>query len=160
MDASFLEVSTLYTGPDLTDEMIRVAEERLGYPLPESYVRLLLLRNGGRPRRRCFRTTFTTSWALDHIQIEAIRGIGGTWGIDTPGPLCSAAMIQQWGYPSIGIVICEMPSAGHDAVMLDYSQSGNEPAVAYVDEDRVPRTLAPSFQQFLDGLESCEGLDP
>lgn len=145
MTSSFFEESGFYTGPDLTDAMARVAEARLGYVLPQHYLELLRIRNGAKPRRRCNRTPFTTSWAPDHIQIEAIRGIGGTWGIDTPGALSSPAMIEQWGYPVIGIVICEMPSGGHDAVMLDYSVAESEPAVVYVDEDRQAKVLAKSF---------------
>lgn len=36
------------------------------------------------------------------------------------------------------MVICDTPSAGHDTVMLDYSECGpeGEPSVAYIDEDR------------------------
>jgi len=154
--SAFFDDSTYYTGPELTDDMVRLAEKRLGHRLPTSYVDLLRVRNGGKPRRRCFRTPFKTSWAHDHIEIEAIRGVGGNWGIDNPGGLGSLAMITQWGYPAIGIVICEMPSAGHDAVMLDYSEDEAEPSVVYVDEDRRPRLLAKSFAEFVGNLIACD----
>ncbi len=62
------------------------------------------------------------------------------------------AMIREWGYPNIGIVICDMPSGGHDAVMLDYRDQHVEPAVVYIDEDREPRVIAPDFAGFLEGL--------
>lgn len=159
MTTAFFEDSTYYTGPELTDDMVSIAEERLGYRLPTSYVELLRVRNGGKPRRRCFRTPFKTSWAPHHIQIEAIRGVGGTWGIDSPGGLSSAAMIAQWGYPTIGIVICDMPSAGHDAVMLDYSGIEIEPSVVYVDEDRRPKLLAKSFSEFVRDLIACDEVE-
>jgi len=44
------------------------------------------------------------------------------------------------------VVICDTPSAGHDTVMLDYTDCAvdGEPAVAYIDEDRVPRRVAAS----------------
>jgi hypothetical protein len=50
-----------------------------------------------------------------------------------------------------------MPSAGHDTVMLDYStcDTEGEPAVVYIDEDRIPKLLAPSFAEFLGGLYVC-----
>jgi hypothetical protein len=65
-------------------------------------------------------------------------------------------MIRKWDYPKIGVVICEMPSAGHDALMLDYRACGaeGEPAVVYVDEDRQPQEIARTFSQFVDGLVS------
>jgi hypothetical protein len=128
-----------YTGPQLEPERVRQAEVALGVQLPRKYVELLFVRNGGVPRRRCCPTEFSTSWAPNHIQISAIRGIGGEWGIDSDSGLGSPDMVAEWGYPDIGIVICDMPSAGHDAVMLDYSESGpkGEPAVVYVDEDRI-----------------------
>jgi hypothetical protein len=150
------EESTYYTGPPLTREMIRAAELKLGRHLPGSYVELLRFKNGGRPVRRCIRTTFRTSWAEDRIEVSAIRGIGGAWGIDSEGPLSSVAMIEEWGYPKIGIVICDMPSGGHDAIMLDYSDVNGEPGVVYIDEDRKPRRIAKSFSEFLDLLRRCE----
>lgn len=147
-----------YTGPPLTDAMVLQAEEVLGVKLPISYVELLHGRNGGVPRHRCCPTEFPTSWAPDHIEIAAIRGIGGEWGIDSTSGLGSVDMVAEWGYPEIGIVFCDMPSGGHDAVMLDYSASGpaGDPAVVYVDEDRIPRRIADSFQSFLNSLVSCD----
>ena len=155
MKPILFEESGYYTGPDLTDVMVEEAEQFLGYSLPRSYVNLLRLRNGGTPRDRCFMTEFPTSWAPDHIEIAGIRGVGGVWGIQTEGPLSSRAMIGEWGYPDIGIVVCDMPSGGHDAVMLDYSRPGQEPAVTYIDEDRAPRVIAGTFEAFVDGLVKC-----
>jgi hypothetical protein len=41
--------------------------------------------------------------------------------------------------------------------MLDYSECGptGEPAVAHVDEDRVPRRVAATFEQFVAALVDC-----
>jgi hypothetical protein len=98
-----------------------------------------------------------TSWAEDHIDIGAILGIGGPWGIDADigGIPSSRYMVTEWGYPPIGIVICATPSGGHDTVMLDYSAAGSEPAVVYVDEDRVPQRIADTFEEFLANLIDC-----
>jgi hypothetical protein len=106
-------------------------------------------------------TTFATSWAPDHFQIKAIRGIGGEWGIDSPSGLGNADMISEWGYPKIGVVFCQTPSGGHDTVMLDYSASGleGEPAVAYIDEDRVPRRVADTFADFMKKLVPVSRFD-
>jgi hypothetical protein len=156
--SDIFEEDDYYTGPNLEAEMVRRAEDLLGIRLPRTYIELLYRRNGGIPKNRCCSTEFTTSWAPDHIQISAIRGIGGEWGIDATSGLGSADMIAEWGYPDVGVVICDMPSAGHDAVMLDYSESGpqGEPAVVYVDEDRIPRRIAGSFSEFLVQLVACD----
>lgn len=152
-----------FTGPLLTEEMIRSAETALGYKLPDSYVAILQVRNGGTPVRCCFPTVEPTSWARDHIQISGIRGIGGMWGIDS-NTLGSASMIQEWGYPRVGIVVGECPSAGHDAVMLDYTVCGprGEPRVIHVEtECAKPQVLvlAQSFEAFLQGLVHCDRYD-
>lgn len=154
----FFEDEDYYTGPPLDVAMVRRAEEHLRVRLPAAYLDLLYRQNGGVPRSRCFPTGFPTTWAPDHIQISAIRGVGGEWGIDSATGLGNAAMIAEWGYPEIGVVICDTPSAGHDTIMLDYTESGpsGEPAVAYIDEDRVPRRIAESFDEFLSNLTSCE----
>ena len=96
------------------------------------------MQNGGVPTRRCYRTEFETSWAPNYFEIAGILGIG-VRGIEN-----SAYMIREWGYPDIGIVFCDTPSAGHDTVMLDYRSSSSEPAVAYI--------VAPTFAEFLQRL--------
>jgi len=142
-----------YVGPPVGKDMILRAEAVLGFRLPSSYVELIRVQNGGVLRNRCFPTSFPNSWAQDHICVDAIWGLGGEWGIDA----VSSYMINEWGYPDIGVVFGITPSAGPDTVMLDYSESGpeGEPAVSYVDEDRVPRRIAGSFSEFISGLVSC-----
>ena len=146
-----------YTGPPLDGDMLRRAEEALGVRLPRGYVDVLSHRNGGSLRRRCYPTTFPTSWAADHIGVQALLGLGGERGTDK----MSAYLISEWGYPEIGVVLCDLPSGGHDTVMLDYSECGpdGEPSVVYVDEDRIPRRIANTFDDFISGLVSCERFD-
>jgi hypothetical protein len=147
-----------FTGPPVSEELVAAAESRLGVVLPRAYVGLLAERNGGVPRRRCFRTPFSTSWATDHFEIRAVLGVGGKWGVDSSSGLGSVDLIAEWGYPAIGVVICNTPSGGHDTVMLDYSASGpdNEPSVAYIDENRVPRIVADTFDEFVAALVPCD----
>lgn len=139
--------------------MVRAAEQDLGVRLPSSYVEMLYVRNGGSLLRSCFPTSYRTSWAPDHFSVKALLGIGGKWGIDSSSGLGgSAYLIEEWGYPKIGVVVGLTPSGGHDTVMLDYSNCGpsGEPAIAYVDEDRVPRRVAGSFSAFVEGLVTPE----
>jgi hypothetical protein len=121
---------------------------------------MLYKRNGGTPKRRCFPTRFSTSWATDHFEISGVKGIAGDWGIDSTSDAGSAYLINEWGYPDIGVVICDMPSGGHDVVMLDYSGMRHEcePSVAYVDGDRIPRRIADSFAEFIEQLIECDDL--
>ncbi|MFF1818220.1 SMI1/KNR4 family protein [Kribbella sp. NPDC058245] len=158
--SQFFDDSLYYTGPDLELAMIRDAEEFLGYKLPQAYIDLLFERNGGSPRRCCCPTDFPTSWADDHFEISGLLGIGGSWGINSSRGGGSPYLISEWGYPDIGIVICDTPSAGHDTVMLDYSSGPDEePSVTYIDEDRIPRKVADSFGAFIARLVDCESLD-
>jgi hypothetical protein len=142
----------------LTDEMVEKAEKKLGYKLPKSFIELLKSRNGGYPINTCFPTSEKTSWAEDHIEIETIFGIGVEDSIDDE--YGSNYLIEEWEYPAIGIVICRCPSAGHDTVMLDYSECGKEgePKVVHIDtetENGEPKVtvLAQDFATFIKGLK-------
>jgi SMI1-KNR4 cell-wall len=138
-----------FTGHPVNDEQIRLAEALIGFPLPFAYSELLKVQNGGVLRKRCFATQFSTSWASDHFALDVLLGVGGDWGIDAE--FGSRYFIAEWGYPDIGIVIALTPSGGHDTVMLDYTACGpdGEPSVVYIDEDRVPRRIAATFEAFL-----------
>ncbi|UOG72949.1 SMI1/KNR4 family protein [Hymenobacter tibetensis] len=159
---TFWDDSDYYTNPaPLTPAMVSQAEKQLGYMLPDSYIQLLTSKNGGTPRNTRFPTATPTSWADDHIAISGICGLGGQWGIDSM-ELGSKFMLEEWGYPPIGIVVAQCPSAGHDAVMLDYRRCGaqGEPQVVHVsvEEDEEPNItfLADNFQEFLAGLVNEE----
>ncbi|MDR1652734.1 MAG: SMI1/KNR4 family protein [Prevotellaceae bacterium] len=140
----------------LTDKMVEKAEKRLGYKLPRSYIELLKTRNGGFPVNACFPTQTATSWAEDHIAIETICGIGVEDGIDDE--YGSQYLIKEWGYPEIGIWICNCPSAGHDAVFLDYRECGKdgEPQIVHIDQENDYKItfLSKDFETFINGLVS------
>jgi cell wall assembly regulator SMI1 len=156
--------SNYCVGPPLTDEMIREAEEELGYRLPGSYIRLLRIKNGGELKKSCFPTTIPRSWAKDHIAITSIMNIGGK-GNSIIGKRGSQYLIKEWSYPNVGVLVADCPSAGHDVVMLDYSECGpqGEPRVIHVDQeaDDEPEVivLASSFEEFLLGLVDCSQFD-
>ncbi len=152
----FFDASTHYTGPPLTEAMIASAERVLGYACPASYKRLLRVKNGGCPRRQCY-PTGGAYWSDNHVRLVALFGIGGQWGIDSD-QFGTKHMIEQAGLPGIGIVIGMTPTAGHDAIMLDYSDCGpqGEPRIVYVDpEDDKTAVLATNFEEFLCGLTDC-----
>jgi hypothetical protein len=152
------ESDDYYTSPEpLTPELLQQAERLLGYQLPAAYLALLRTRNGGTPRNTCFPMSTPTSWAEDHVAISGIMGLGGKWGLDSP-ELGSQSMLEEWGYPPIGILFGQCPSAGHDAIMLDYSQCGpaGEPQVVHVDVETEGEPavtfMAATFLEFLRAL--------
>lgn len=152
-----------YVSEPPTDELIASIEKELGYKLPASYIAMMKVHNGGIPVNTCFPTDDATSWADDHISITGIMGIGREKAYSLCGELGSPFMIEEWGYPDIGVVFCDCPSAGHDVVMLDYRECGKdgEPAVVHVDqEDDYKITfLAPNFAAFIQGLVHDEVYD-
>jgi len=146
-------------GPMISDDLIAQAEQKLGVRLPQAYIDLLTERNGGKPRRRCFRTELPTSWASDHFQVQTLIGIGYADGID--GEFGSEYMTLEWGYPPIGVVVFDTPAGGHDTIMLDYSKCGpsGEPRVVYIDEDRSVLLVANDFGEFVARLVECAVFD-
>ncbi|MEF3354110.1 SMI1/KNR4 family protein [Paenibacillus sp. GYB006] len=154
---------TSYQSDPPTDERIESIEKELGYKLPSSYIQLMKQQNGGVPKNTNFPTEDSTSWAEDHIAITGILGIGREKDYSLCGEFGSPFMIEEWGYPDIGVVICDCPSAGHDVVMLDYRACGRdgEPEVVHVDqEDDYEITfLADNFEAFIRGLVSEEEYD-
>ena len=141
--------SDYFTGLTLSDAMIRDAEVKIGYKLPRAFIRLIKIKNGGSLKRDCFPTPVATSWAKDHVAVSGIRGIGGQWSI---------GKTTFWKYPDVGFVAGECPSAGHDVIMLDYSECGRngEPRVIHVETETAgaPEVLilASDFESFLEGL--------
>ena len=146
-----------YVEDTLSIEIINSIEKELGYKLPASYIYLMETRNGGMPLKTCHSTITSTSWAENHIAISGISGIGRNKINSLCGELGSQFMINEWGYPNIGIVICDCPSAGHDVVMLDSRKCGKdgEPEVVHVDQDYDYNItfLAKDFETFILGLK-------
>jgi hypothetical protein len=152
----FFDASTYYTGPPLTDALAAAAERLLGYTLPASYVRLLRVKNGGVPQRQCYPTA-GTHWSDNHVRVVTLFGVGGQWGIDS-AEFGSQRLIEQGGFPQLGIIIGWTPTAGHDAIMLDYSVCGpqGEPRISHVDaESGDCMVLAASFADFVAALVDC-----
>jgi|SRR5262245_25109516 len=140
--------------PPLTARMVKAAEAKLGYRLPESYVELLNVKNGGYFTRQRYPTDRCPRWADDHVLFDFVQGIGGDKGIDSRTG--SQYLISEWGYPDVGVVIS---GDGHTAFMLDYSKCGpeGEPRVVWVDVETggdapYVTILAPDFATFLSKL--------
>ena len=145
-----------YVGKYPTDEIIKSVESELGYKLPTSYVELMRLQNGGIPKNTCYPTKESTSWAKNHIAITGILGIGNEKSNSLCGEFSSKFWVDEWGYPDSGVYFCDCPSAGHDMIMLDYTNCGKEgePEVVHIDQesDYKKTFLAINFENFIRGL--------
>jgi len=151
---NFWDDSNYFTSPSpITDELIKATEELLNYKLPQTYIELLKSKNGGSPKNNYF--PIPNSDNNNYVIVNGICGIGGQWGIDSK-ELGSRFMIEEWGYPDIGIVFGQCPSAGHDVIILDYSLCGKdgEPQILHVDQESDYRKtfLAKNFETFICGL--------
>lgn len=145
-----------YTDAAPSDQLIAEIEQELGYRLPDSYIRLMRQRNGGIPKHTDFPAKTKTGWADDRMAISGIMGIGRSKRYSLCGEMGSQFMIDEWGYPPIGVAICHCPSGGHDMVFLDYRACGNqgEPKVVHIAQEYGYRItpLADNFEQFIRGL--------
>ncbi|HVL39867.1 MAG TPA: SMI1/KNR4 family protein [Fimbriimonadaceae bacterium] len=149
------------SGPPLTDEMVRAAEQTLGVRLPAEYLRLLRIRNGGYPRRGCFPADSPNSWADDHVRVETIWGVGHARGIE--GPRRHKLADRGAELPGV-VVFADTPSGGHDFLVFDYRACGpeGEPQVAHVETEGdvgEPLVVAPNFEAFARGLVDCSPYD-
>ena len=149
-----------YVGTPVSDKHFAEAEKALGYKLPASYKWLMRHHNGGIPFNTCHPTDTPTSWAADHVAITGIFGVDPSKANSLTGELGSKFMIEEWGYPDIGIAICDCPSAGHDMIFLDYRHCGaeGEPEVVHIDQESNYEItyIADDFESFIRGLVSEE----
>jgi tetratricopeptide (TPR) repeat protein len=151
-----------YVGAPATDATFAAAEQTLGYKLPESYKRLMRRHNGGVVNRRLFRVPFEAVDQPEAIYISGILGVDSAKDYALTGSVGSQFMIREWGYPDIGVAVCDTPSAGHEMIFLDYRNCGpmGEPEVVHVDQesDYAVTWLTGDFESFIRGLV-CEDED-
>lgn len=65
-----------YQEAPFTPEILAAVESELGYKLPQSFIELMAVQNGGIFVKNCFPTTQRNSWAENHVQICEVSGIG------------------------------------------------------------------------------------
>lgn len=146
-----------YEGEYPTDELIAEVEAALGgYRLPKSYIELMRLQNGGLLKRDFFKMPDDSIFADQAVWLSGIYGIGFEKRYSLCGEIGSQFMMDEWGYPEIGICFADTPSAGHEMYMFDYRACGKEgePTVVHVDQEgNYDITLiANNFVEFIQGL--------
>ncbi|MGL1887966.1 MAG: SMI1/KNR4 family protein [Reichenbachiella sp.] len=127
-----------YLQPKLTSEVIKEAEQKLGYRLPKEYLDLLKIQNGGYIR-------FTLKDTI-HRQISGI------------GPFYPSITDYEWlnDYEDLSFDIeglFPFDGDGHWNICLDYRRNKLEPEITYIDtEGDNEGKIANSFSDYLSLL--------
>ena len=149
-----------YVGSVPADTEIAETEAVLGYHLPGSYKALIKLHNGGLLLNKYFENPLQREWGPRIFGIESIYGISSDKMYSLTGERGSRFWITEWGYPDIGVAICDCPSGGHDMIFLDYSDCGpeGEPCVVHIHQEGGYEItyLADNFEDFIKGLISMD----
>jgi hypothetical protein len=128
-----------YVQPNLTKKIIEEAEKIIGYKLPEEYIELLKIQNGGYIR-------YTIKDTL-HRQIYGI------------GPNYPSITDFDWlgDYEDLSFEIKDLfpfDGDGHWNICLDYRKDKINPVVTYIDtESDYEKQIATTFSDYLNLLE-------
>lgn len=138
-----------YKNPPFTEALLTLAEQSLGVKLPEEYIDLLRIQNGGFTLDFGFPTTLAPYWSRDHAPLEELAGINPDLDNMTPNILATEYMTEEWGLPPRQVLLA---GDGRWWVTLDY-RGGDTPTVAWIDvEMEQDVTIAGSFAEFFAGL--------
>lgn len=148
-----------YVEKTLTDEMVSTTESKLGYRLPESYIELMKIQNGGKPIKNYWINEYAKGNEVEEIGITGFFGIGSKKSHSIFGEYANEFWFTEWEYPrDIGIIIADTESGGHDMIYLDYRDCGNEGepkvSVCFQEYDYEIQVLANSFEEFITMLVS------
>ncbi|MEA5404287.1 SMI1/KNR4 family protein [Arcicella sp. DC2W] len=144
--------SNYYNNPDLTDEIIIQAERQLGVKLPEIFIKLLKVQNGGYTKGFAFPMRTKTTWADNHIPLSELFGIVLDEKSDSAHNIMqSSYMIEEWGLPDKQVLLT---GDGHWWITLDYRLS-DKPTIRWIDcECDEDIHVANSFEEFYNRLVS------
>lgn len=142
--------SNYYNNPPLTKEMIVTAEKELGVVLPEAFLGLLRVQNGGYTRGFAYPMTVKTSWSHNHIPLTELFGIVINEDFNSGHNIMeSEYMIEEWGLPKKQVLLA---GDGHWWITLDYRE-GKTPSVRWIDcENNEDIHIAVNFEEFIEGL--------
>lgn len=139
-----------YNHPSLTDEMVAIAQEMFNVKLPELFIELLKIQNGGYTKRFVYPMTVGTTWAENHVPLSVLFGIVPDPTIKTAQNILDTPyMTEEWGLPEKQILL---NGEGHWWITLDY-RKGDIPSVRWIDvECDQDIHIADNFDVFMKGL--------
>ena len=133
---------------DFSLDDLEKVEKLLGVKLPEAYINLMKIHNGGTLAYSVLRSGRIPD---GEVEITDLRGIDLEEGIGETNYL-----VEEWDMEK-GLVI--ISGDGNYWLALDYRKhTGNEPPVVYIEEDtdEKPKQVAKTFELFLKKLEKSE----
>jgi len=134
---------------EVSDELIKFSEERLGKKLPNSYKELLQTQNGGYLTKSAFPTEVNNHSADGYIPVELIHGISRDPD-NIYGVLTTEYMTEEWELPNGLVLLC---GDGHTWIALDYRGDLEEPKVVFLDVEMEQEIeLSQDFGSFIEGL--------
>lgn len=126
-------------------EMLKKIQQELKADLPESYIKLMIQRNGFYLKNKYFPTDTFNSWANNSVYVDFLYGIG-----KDPGLLDNMELRREWGIRSKKLLV--ISSSPPMFICLDYRTRKN-PSVIFIDvEQNQEIKLANSFEDFISGL--------
>ena len=144
--------SNYYNNSPLTDKIIKKAEKKLGVKLPDTFLHLLKIQNGGYTKGFAFPMTEKTTWAENHVPLTELFGIVLEKNSNSGHNIMQTEyLIKEWGLPEKQVLLS---GDGHWWITLDYRQSEN-PSVRWIDlECNEDIHIADNFEDFINGLVS------
>ncbi|WLV23751.1 SMI1/KNR4 family protein [Aciduricibacillus chroicocephali] len=135
---------------ELTDDTLIQVEKKLRVKLPESYVSLMRVKNGG---TLAYRVLHSEKLPDDEMLVESIMGIDLEDGIGK-----SPYLTEEWEIDKDFVLFA---GDGHEWLAFDYrNYDGDNPAIFYIsDNSGKPKKMADNFQKFLKLLKEPEELD-
>ena len=144
------------TKPDL--RMIRSVQEELGFKLPDTFVELMKMHNGGMVNRCWYPIRYPAETYADYIQITHLLGIGREADYSLCGRFGSKFLLDgKEGVEKAGIAFANCISPTRAILILDYRTAGadGEPCVTYVNSSSGEETvIASNFEIFVRGLKT------
>ncbi|WP_215144496.1 SMI1/KNR4 family protein [Exiguobacterium qingdaonense] len=141
------EIDHTNTLPDLTEEILRDVESRLGVKLPESYIELIRTQNGGFIEQ-C-ELPVTLNGLDDTIVIDSIMGVSLYEGL-----VESKILLKEWGVEDERLIA--FAGDGHYFLMFDYRDEA-VPKIALLDTTAEKIDVRfDSFEQFTEALRVIE----
>lgn len=145
-----------YNNPTITKKDIEGAEKKLHVKLPEKFIELLKIQNGGYTKNAgfLFPMKIKTTWADDHIPLNQLYGIVINKDFDTGHNIMdSEYLIKEWGLPPNQVLIT---GDGHWWITLDYRKE-KIPTIRWIDvECNEDIHVADNFEEFINGLVPYE----